>query len=50
MASAAYMGLDYGSVRAALEMIGVKRKKFADTFAGIRIMEAAALNVLNKKE
>lgn len=45
---AVYQGLDYAAVTPLLlRNCGVKRKDEADVFAGLQIMEAAALPVLN---
>ena len=46
----AYQGLDYGSIPAVLNMIGIPRADRARVFAELRIMEIAALPVLNAKQ
>lgn len=48
--SVVYVGLNYPSIESVLYMTGVKRKKMAALLSGIRIMEASALGVLNKRE
>lgn len=45
-----YQGLEMRSVQSALEMTLVKRGDWPTFFAGIRVMELAALPVLNSKE
>lgn len=45
-----FKGLDYSRVKDTLEMMGIDRSKWPDTFWGLRIMEAAAKSVLNKKD
>lgn len=43
-----YLGLDYGSVQAAMDLIGWPGKKRAVLFDELQAMEAAALPVLNQ--
>lgn len=45
-----HLGLDYGAVHSTLEMTGIDRAEWPDLFAGLRVMEKAALGVLNTKE
>lgn len=47
--AAGYLGLDYRAVEAAMNMRGVKKQHRPQLFAGLRVMEAAALRVLNPK-
>lgn len=42
-----YQGLDYVAARAAMELIGIKKKARKTVFAGLRVMERAALEVIN---
>lgn len=42
-----YTGIDYGSFPTALDMVGAKRRDRQGIYLGLRLMEAAALNVLN---
>ena len=42
-------GLDYARVQAAMEMMAIKRKRRPRLFAGLRIMEAAALPELQRQ-
>uniref|UniRef100_UPI00406CCAFD DUF1799 domain-containing protein n=1 Tax=Pseudomonas sp. REB1044 TaxID=2675224 RepID=UPI00406CCAFD len=39
-------GLDYTAIPAAAEMLGIKRRKLADLFPDLRIMEHEALAVM----
>ena len=39
-------GLDYTAIPAAAEMLGIKRRKLADHFPDLRIMEYEALAVM----
>lgn len=41
-------GLDYSGVDAAIRLRGFKGKKAQDIFAGLQVMEGAALAILNK--
>lgn len=50
MGAAAYLGLEYQAVPPVLELMGVPPERRADTFAGLRLMEAAALPVRNARE
>lgn len=50
MESVCYQGLDYCAVHSTLEMTGADRCAWPDLFAGLRVMEAAALDVLNDKD
>lgn len=43
------VGLDYSSIPAVLQMQGIKRKEWSDIFAGLQIMEAAAIPVLSER-
>lgn len=40
--------LDYASVRAVIDMMGIKRKERADVFKRLRLIEAGALPALRK--
>ena len=42
-------GIEYSAVEPALRMLGTKRNEWPEIFAGLRIMEDAALAVLNAK-
>ena len=42
-------GLDYGAVQAVIALRGVKKKRRAAVFEGIREMEAVALPILQDK-
>ena len=44
----AFFGLYYSSVESVLNMMGFNRKRKTEIFEDIRIMENAALEVLNK--
>lgn len=50
MGCAVWLGLDYPAVLAHLRMRGVKRCDRARIFDGIRIMEGAALPILNRQQ
>lgn len=43
-----YQGLERTSLESTLRMLGIKRKQWPQILAGIRIMERAALGVLNE--
>lgn len=45
-----FFGLYYSSVESVLNMMGFNRKRKAEIFEDIRIMENAALEVLNKEK
>jgi len=47
--SAAPVSLDYGRVEAVLRMLAIKKKRRPAIFQGLRIMEAAALKVLQEQ-
>lgn len=47
---ALWLGLDYGSVPAVLDLLDVPPERRAEVFSGVRLMEAAALPVLNGGE
>lgn len=48
MGGAAYHGLNYTALPVVEARVGVKKKQRADTFARLRVMEAAALGELNR--
>ena len=41
-------GLDYGALPGVLRMSGIARKDWAEVFEGVRVMEDAALQVMQK--
>jgi hypothetical protein len=43
-------GLDYGAVFQVFRHLGLKRKKQRQWFSDIRVMEAAALDEIHRKE
>ena len=43
-----YQGFDYGSIPAALSMLGIHARRRGEVFDGLRVMEAAALPWLNQ--
>lgn len=45
---AMYLGLDYAVVQPVLELLQLKRKHWPQLFAELRMMERAALAVLNQ--
>lgn len=45
-----FFGLNYPAVESVLNMMGFNRKRKAEIFEDIRIMENAALEVLNKEK
>lgn len=47
LGAAVYQGLDYASVRAALPMLGIKASDRNAMFEGLRLMERAAVPILN---
>lgn len=50
MGAAVYQGIDYAAVTLLfLRSLGVPRKRESEILAGLRIMEAAALPVLNER-
>lgn len=49
MGGVVYQGFDYASIPATLELLGIDPADRGDVFASLRIMEAAALPVLNEK-
>ena len=49
MGGIVYQGIDYASAIAIMPALGVPKCDRADVFAGLRIMESAAVTVLNKK-
>lgn len=50
MGGAIFLGLDYNSVRPVLWALDVPRARWREIFADLRIMEAAALPVLNARK
>lgn len=42
------VGLNYGSVDFCLKIYGIEKKQ--EIFEGLRVMEMAALHILNKRE
>jgi hypothetical protein len=42
-----YLGLDYAAVPAALALLGIPKAQHREAFAGVRLMEAAALPIRN---
>jgi len=49
MGGAIYQGLDYASVHAVLDELDLTREERREHFAGIRLMELAALVVKNRR-
>lgn len=45
-----YQGFDYGAIPSALSLLGIPAKRRAEVFEGLRVMESAALLVLNAKD
>jgi hypothetical protein len=43
-----YQGLDYAAIPAVLSMLRISSAQRAETFAAIRVMERAALPILNR--
>jgi hypothetical protein len=41
------LGLDYAAIPPVLQMLGVGRKKWAELFSQLRVMEAAAVKEIN---
>ena len=41
-------GLDYGALPGVLRMSGIARKDWAEVFEGVRVMEDAALQIMQK--
>jgi hypothetical protein len=48
--SVVYKGLNYGGLKAALVIVGAKKKQAQEIYLGLQIMEAAAIEVLNEKK
>lgn len=46
----AYLGLEYPAIPEALQMVGVKKKQRGQVRIGLRVMEGAALPVLNGED
>ena len=44
-----YLGLDRPAIESTLRLMGVKRKKHSSIFEDLRVMEGAALEVLNSR-
>ena len=44
-----YAGLKYESILPTLKLMGIKKKHHAGIFEGLRIMESAAMRVLNDR-
>lgn len=44
------LGLDYNALPGVMEMVGVDRKDWPDTFDKIRVMEDAAMEELRKRK
>lgn len=44
-----WLGLDRPAIESTLRLMGVKRKKRSGVFEDLRVMEGAALEVLNSK-
>ncbi|KAK74796.1 PF08809 family protein [Bordetella bronchiseptica F2] len=42
-------GLDYGALAGVMRMLGVPPEQEIDVFDGVRVMESAALRMMNKK-
>lgn len=49
MASCSYRGIDYQALHSVLQMMCIPRKTWPELFSDIRIMEQAALPLLNAK-
>ena len=49
MASCSYLGLDYKALHSVLQMLCIPRKRWPELFNDIRVMEQAALPLLNAK-
>ena len=45
-----YIGLDYSAVEAVMRLREVARADRGELFAGLRVMEAAALKALNRRD
>lgn len=43
------VGLDYGAIPPTLDLLGIKRAEWPDVFAGLRVMEAEAINEAGKR-
>ena len=49
MSGSGYLGLEFASIPVALELAGVKKKGRRQVMHNLRVMEGAALAVLNEK-
>lgn len=49
MGGTAYQGLDYAAIPPVLQMFRIPKKDHADVFKELRLMEAEAIPLLNKK-
>ncbi|WP_430229943.1 DUF1799 domain-containing protein [Nitrosomonas communis] len=45
-----FIGLNYPSIESSMNMLGTKKKRKAELFNDIKIMERAALPILNRKK
>lgn len=50
MGQVVWLGLDYAAAQAAMQLLAVPRKDRQEIFAGLCVMERAALPVLNAKK
>ena len=50
MGTVLHRGLNYCKVKSALELMGIKRKRWPALFHGLQVMEQAALTVYREKE
>jgi hypothetical protein len=50
MSDATYQGLEYSTIPSVLAMTGIAQADHAHIFHGLRVMESAALSILNKRE
>lgn len=50
MGTVLHRGLNYSKVKSALELMGIKRKRWPALFHGLQVMEQAALTVYRERE
>ncbi|MYM80534.1 hypothetical protein GTP44_00985 [Duganella sp. FT50W] len=50
MGTVIYQGIDYDSAKAAMEMMGIRRRQWPEVFEDLRLMERVAKKIFNDKD
>jgi len=45
-----YQGIEYPSVKATLELMGIERRQWPEVFDDLRLMERVAKEIFNEKD